>query len=209
MTRVIIEVIHTKWQGKNFFLLHKQLRIPHSKHHQKRKQSVNKKANVRNQSTMLIPPSHLHEQPSANPSRPNHENRRNTGDHGPSLWEEQRHRRQDHHGEHAVPDQANAPVEIQRAVSPGEHVENDVEEQRRDGNPTEDDAEVDLPGEELEETEHHKAEDGAGEIGVVVEVRVRGAEGVEDRRRFAPDLFCVDAEFFEERGFVVEVGEGV
>lgn len=60
-----------------------------------------------------------------------------------------------------------------------------------------------LPREELEKAESHQEEEGAREIGVLVEVVV-DSEGVEDGDGLLVDLLGVDAELLEERRLVVE-----
>lgn len=155
---------------------------------------------------MIVPArSELDEKPRADSRGPEHEHRPQSEDQNPFVGHEQRHGGEDHHGEHAIPDQAHASVQIQVPVAPREHVEDDVEEERGDGDPPEDDPEVELTREELEEAEGHEEEEGPREIGVLVEVRVH-ADGVEDGGGLAPDLARVDAELLEERGLVLEGG---
>lgn len=55
-------------------------------------------------------------------------------------------------------------MEIQSAVAPSEHVVDNVEEDRRDHDPAEDDAELDFPGEELEGAKGQVEDDRAGQI---------------------------------------------
>ena len=81
------------------------------------------------------------------PRRPQHENRRDGDRHDPSLRQEQRQRREDHHRQHAVTNHAGARVKVQITSTTGEHVENHVQEDRRHHDPTEDHAELDFSGE--------------------------------------------------------------
>lgn len=53
-------------------------------------------------------------------------------------------------------------MEIQPAIAPGEHVEDNVEEDRGDHDPAENDTKVDFPSEELEEAEGEVEDDRAG-----------------------------------------------
>lgn len=55
-------------------------------------------------------------------------------------------------------------MQVEIAVTPSQHVEDDVEENGRDDDPSEDDAELDFSREELEEAERHVKEDRAGEV---------------------------------------------
>jgi hypothetical protein len=65
---------------------------------------------------------------------------------------------------------------------------------------------MELPGEELEESEGEEEEERAGEVGVGVGVEggVGGTERVQDGDRLPPDLARVDAELLEERRLVLE-----
>lgn len=65
---------------------------------------------------------------------------------------------------------------------------------------------MELSSEELEEAEGHEGKERAGEVSVLVEDGVY-TERVEDGGDLQPDLAGIDAELFEERGFLVEGGE--
>lgn len=123
------------------------------------------------------------------------------------MRHEERNGREDHHREHAIANQAQTSIEIQIPVAAREHVEDDVKEKRGNSDPAKDDTEVELPGKKLEEAEGHEEDEGAGEIGVLMDARVY-TNWIQDRGGFEPDLPRVDAEFFEERGFLVKGGEG-
>lgn len=146
-----------------------------------------------------------HHQGRGRPRRPQHEGTSDAEPDHTRLRQEERRRRQDHQRQHAVPDDARTRVQVQLAVTPGEHVEHHVEEHRGDHDPPEDHTELDLAGEQLEQAEREVEDDRAGQIGVRVDGRVH-AEGVEDRSGLPPDLFGVDAELVEEGLLVVEVG---
>ena len=115
---------------------------------------------------------------------------------------------EDHHREHALPNQTQASIEIQIPVAACEHVEDDLNEKRGDSDPAKDDTKVELPREKLEEAEGHEEDEGPGEIGVLVDDRVY-TNWIQDGGGFEPDQPRVDAEFFEERGFLFKGGQGV
>lgn len=97
---------------------------------------------------MLFPTrGQLNEEPRADPGGPEHKDGPHDKDHDAAMGHEEGHCGEDHHGEHAVANKAEAAVEIKVAVAAGEHVEDDVEEEGGDGDPAEDDTEVELAGE--------------------------------------------------------------
>ena len=146
---------------------------------------------------------HDHE-PRARPRRPDHEHRGDREPNGTALRQEQRHGGEDHHRQHAVANHARARVQVEVTIPPGEHVVHDVEEDGGDDNPAENDAELDLPGEELEEAERHIEENRAGEVRrILVDGRI-DPERVEDGLGFAPDLIWVDPELVQQRLLVLE-----
>ncbi|CAL9769187.1 unnamed protein product, partial [Musa acuminata subsp. burmannicoides] len=142
-----------------------------------RKEHVNETASVGYEAAMFVSTCHqLYRKPRANPRRPQHKNCCHREDHNPIMGHKKRHCREHHHRQHAVPNQARAPVQIQVPVPSGEHIEDHIEVESGDDEPTQDDPKVELSGEKLEETEDHEEEERAGEVGVLVDTRVH-AEG--------------------------------
>lgn len=118
------------------------------KYNKQRKQRVNQETRIRYQPTMLIPAiSERDNETGGSPRRPQHENSGDRDCEDRSLRQEQRHGRENHHRQHTVTDHAGARVKIQITGSTGKHVENHVQEDRRNHDPTQYNAELDFSGE--------------------------------------------------------------
>lgn len=93
----------------------------------------------------------LCEQPGADPGGPYHKCHPHSKYKSAAPRQEEGDRGEDDHGQHAVSDEADAPVQIEvPAAAARQHGEDEVEEEGCDGDPAEHDPEVELPREELE-----------------------------------------------------------